>query len=202
MRKILNYLKTAIKYFDFLIGILLIFLGASLIYIDNKIRGIKGKPRNYDNEKSIGVFVPHFNENGQRNCREIVRAKIGAQGDIYVFPHPKNQNTFPVHESFHKTGEFHLTTKQGKNSLAYGEKDLPAALFFTNFRANNPSCFCFRRGKRLIIEEIRALIKNLARYTPSINIEDAASTLAREGIYQLYQQNLFKNLIKFKKGTV
>ena len=90
-------MKIMIKYLRMFFGIFLMFLGHSIIFIVNKITGVKGKPFEYNKHKSIGVFVPHFNENGQRDCREIVRGTITSKRDIYILPNLKHQKEFPFH---------------------------------------------------------------------------------------------------------
>ncbi|KPJ56146.1 hypothetical protein AMJ49_05550 [Parcubacteria bacterium DG_74_2] len=188
-------MKKIIRYVQLFIGIFLMFLGSLIIFIVNKITKVKGKPSNYNKDRSIGVFVPHFNENGQRDCKEIARGTITSRGDIYVLPNLKYQKEFPFHESFHKSGRHHW--KDGNKycyPLAFNGNGLSASEKFVNFVAKPQYCFCFRRGKRLKDEEIKPLVEKLKRYVPPVDSEEVVSGLKKRGIFQAKHPRFLKDL--------
>jgi len=141
----------------------------------------KGKSR----DKAIGLFV-----STHRGCIEIIRGKIMSLGDIYVFPVPQTQREFPFHEAFHKSGEFHWRIKGEKTFPICGSKDLPAAFKMSFFRIGQAPCFCFRRGKRLKDHEIRALVENLSRYTPPVDVEEVTRALEKQGFYRGFREDI------------
>jgi len=145
-----------------------------------KREAMPGKPPKwYNKDKSIGLFVLT-----PKGCIEEVRGKTGSKGDIYVFRIPQTQETYPFHESFHKSGEFHWKIKGQKTFPLCGSEDLPAAFKMSFFRVGQAPCFCFRRGKRLKNHEIRALVENLSRYIPPIDVEEVALGLEKQGFYR------------------
>jgi hypothetical protein len=126
-------------------------------------------PKKYDAKKAIGVFVCLGFSYGAR-CPELLRARIGAKGDIYVIPHAeyagKSKSTNKeFHISHHKSGEFHWALDGEHVHPVFGESDYPAAFGFV-LKVRRPPCFCVRRGKDLDVDEIAILVECLARYLP------------------------------------
>ncbi|MEA1965456.1 MAG: hypothetical protein U9O41_10115 [Candidatus Aerophobetes bacterium] len=58
------------------------------------------------------------------------------------------------------------------------------------FRFEQIPCFCFRRGKRLKGHEIKALVENLSRYIPPINVEEVALGLEKRRFYRDIQEDV------------
>ena len=196
-KKFLLKIKTIIGYLYFFKFIFIVFLGTSLIFIGNKITKTKGKPSKYNKRKSIGIFISHINEKGQRDCREIARGMIGSKGDVYVFPNLKSQKEFPFHESFHKSGKHHW--KEGDQHfypLAFDGEGLPASEKQKNFRFNLQSCFCFRKGKGLNANEIKILVEKLIRYVPFTDSKEIIAELKNRGICQIRNADFKKDLWK------
>jgi len=197
MENVKEIYKKIFKYIYIIINVFLIFLGSLLIFIKKKITRTKGNPRKYNKDKSIGIFIPHFNKDGERDCEEIARGQITSKGDIYIFTNLKSQKEYPFHESFHKSGRHHW--KEGKEylyPLAFNGDGLPASEKMKNFRINLQPCFCFRRGKRLKDEEIKLLIEKLLRFVPPVNFEELFSSLKSKGIFKAKLPNYFKHLLK------
>ena len=190
--KIIRYIRT-------FVGIFLIFGGTLLVFVYNRITGEKGQPSKYNKARAIGVFVPNFNKDGQRDCKEIVRGTITSNGDIYIFTNLKHQKEFPFHESFHESGKHHW--KQGNQylyPLAFNGAGLPVSEKFIHFRTEQPYCFCFRKGDGIKDEEIKPVIEKLIRYVPSVDAEEVVFALKTRGIFQAKRpislRDFFRNI--------
>jgi len=58
------------------------------------------------------------------------------------------------------------------------------------FRFEQIPCFCFRRGKRLKDHEIKALVENLSRYIPPIDVEEVVLGLEKRGFYRSIREDV------------
>jgi hypothetical protein len=178
-------------------------------------------PKKYNAKKAIGVFVCLGFSDGAK-CPELLRARIGAEGDVYVIPHTeyagksKSVNK-EFHISHHKSGEFHWMQDGEHVHQVLGESDFPAAFGFV-LKVRRPPCFCFRRGKNLSINEIATLVECLAKYLPFkidtmiacqnlsddnfsvFHSEDFSGFLKRRSFFQVFTTNWLTKWLKSLKS--
>jgi len=110
---------------------------------------------------------------------EFLHHGAGAKGDFQDF-----------HLSYHSSGEFHWAKDGTHIQPLFGEADFRKALeLWLKFKS--PACLCFRKGKGLRQEEIRALIEHLARYLPpTIGVGEIAHDLKDTNFCRLVRKDL------------
>lgn len=145
-------------------------------------------PKKYNRKKTIGIFGC-LNYSYGLSCPEIISATIGSGGDIYIIP-LIGYGIGDFHLSYHKSGKFHWVLNEKHIQPVQGEEDFAQA-FNMWLKIKKPSCFCFRRGRRLAETEIIQIVERLSQHFPiEFDVQQAAHNIIFVGFFILTKGNI------------